>query len=141
MTFASPFMVRIPCLKSHTAWRCFNFGISLIWLLVCAAASRKATPLVKNRCASFGFSRTKRSPAVLATRTALAGGRTGCCARQRLVHDPADGASAASALSAATEATVNLTGGARRLISVQRRAHIRVAEHVTRTDDHGKQAR
>src|SRR5690242_11914326 len=56
--------------------------------------------------------------------------------RKRLVHDPPDGAGTAAALGAAAEAAINLTGAARAIGGVQRRPHIRVAEHVARADDH-----
>ena len=44
--------------------------------------------------------------------------------RQRLVHDPPDGARAPPALRAAAEAAVDLTGRARRLSAVDRRADV-----------------
>src|SRR5262245_7280639 len=75
-----------------------------------------------------------RQVAVLTVRAALAGSAAG--RSERLVHDPPDGAGTTSALGAAAEAAVDLARGARRLGSVQRRAHIRVAEYVTGTDDH-----
>src|SRR5262249_14038653 len=61
------------------------------------------------------------------------GGRAG---RERLVHDPADGAGAAAALRAAAETAINLASAARAIGRVQRRPHIRVGDHITRTDDH-----
>jgi hypothetical protein len=78
------------------------------------------------------------SAAVLAARAALAGGGAG--SHDRLVHDAADGSRATAALGAATEATIDLAGGARRLLRAQRRAYILVGQHVARTDDHWKAA-
>src|SRR5262245_15914731 len=49
---------------------------------------------------------------VLSARAARAGGAAG--SRDRLVHDPADGARATSALGAAAETAANLTHGTRR---------------------------
>src|SRR5216684_9306358 len=72
---------------------------------------------------------------VLAARTALASG-----GRQRLVHDPPDGARAPPALGAATEAAIDLAGRKRRLLGAERRAHVFVGQHVARTDDHGNPA-
>ena len=72
--------------------------------------------------------------AVPAARTALAARAAG--SRQRLVHEPADGACAAPALGAAAEAAIDLSGGARRSFSAERRAYVVVGQHVARTDDH-----
>src|ERR1700690_2954376 len=56
---------------------------------------------------------------------------------QSLVHDAADGASAASALRAAAEAIVDLARGARRRFARrQGGAHVMVGEHVTGADNH-----
>src|SRR5262249_24366079 len=60
--------------------------------------------------------------------------------RDRVVHDAPDGARAAAALGAAAETAIDLPGGARRLLGADRRAHVVVAEHVARTDDHGRSA-
>src|SRR5215510_5895874 len=76
--------------------------------------------------------------AVLSARAACAGGAAG--SRDRLVHDPADGARATSALGAAAEAAINLTGGARRSRRTQRCPHVVVGQHVAGTDDHGSPA-
>src|SRR5580704_9759524 len=66
----------------------------------------------------------------------------GCRGCQRLVHDASDGAGAAPALGAATEAMINFTGGTRATFAGRKRAaHVVVREHVTRTDDHGTTAR
>ena len=48
-----------------------------------------------------------------------------------------NGARAAAALDAAAEATIDLAGGARRLFSTDRDAHVVVSQHVARTDNHG----
>ena len=56
--------------------------------------------------------------------------------RQRLVHDPPDGAGASSALGAAAEAAIDFAAGPRRILAGQGRANIVVGQHVTRTDDH-----
>ena len=55
---------------------------------------------------------------------------------QRFVHDPADGADAASALGAAAEAPIDLTGGPRRFCPGERRADVVVGQHVAGTNDH-----
>jgi hypothetical protein len=56
---------------------------------------------------------------------------------QRLVHDLANGARAATALGAAAEASVDLPCRARtRGISGAGRANVLVAQYVTRTDNH-----
>lgn len=62
----------------------------------------------------------------------------GCRSRgKRLVHDAADGARATSALSAAAEAMVDLTGGPRGGVArAQRCAHVVVGEDVAGADDH-----
>src|SRR6516162_4682432 len=57
--------------------------------------------------------------------------------RDRVVHDAADGARATAALRAAAEAAIDLPGGSWRLLGADRRAHVVVAQHVARTDDHG----
>src|SRR5262245_63280882 len=72
--------------------------------------------------------------ALRSARAAAAGRRDG------VVHDAADGARAAAALGAAAEAAIDLTGRPRRLLGADRRAHVVVAEHVARTDDHGRSA-
>ena len=60
--------------------------------------------------------------------------------RDRLIHDAADGAGASAALRAAAEATIDLTGGARRLRAADRRTDVAVTEHVAGADDHGRSA-
>jgi hypothetical protein len=76
--------------------------------------------------------------AMLSARAARAGRAAG--SRDRLIHDPADGPRATSALGAATEAAVNLTGGARRLRSGQHCPDVVVGQHVAGADDHGNPA-
>src|SRR5512132_4283289 len=71
----------------------------------------------------------------LRTARAAAAGR-----RDRVVHDAADGARATATLRAAAEAAIDLPGGARRLLGADHRAHVVVAQHVARTDDHGRLA-
>jgi hypothetical protein len=75
---------------------------------------------------------------VLAARAALAARSAG--ARNRFVHDPADRTRTASALGAATEAAVNLAGGARRSLRREGGPDVLVGQHVARTDDHGNPA-
>ena len=53
------------------------------------------------------------------------------------VHDLLDGQRAAAALRAAAEATIDLTGRARRARDAHRVSHIMVAEDVAGTNDHG----
>jgi hypothetical protein len=72
---------------------------------------------------------------MLAARAALAGG--GARSGNRLVHDATNGARTPPTLSAATKATIDLTGGARSLLGIEDRAHVMVAQHVAGTDDHG----
>src|SRR5207253_7429442 len=67
-------------------------------------------------------------------RAAGAGGR-----RSGLVHDAADGARATAALGAAAEAAIDLPGVSWRRLAAERRAHVVVAQHVARTDDHGEE--
>ena len=55
---------------------------------------------------------------------------------QRFVHDPADGADAASALGAAAEAPIDLTSGPRRFCPGERRADVVVGQHIAGTNDH-----
>jgi hypothetical protein len=56
---------------------------------------------------------------------------------ERLIHNAANGSGASSALRATAQATVNLTGRARRHgIAGERPAHILVAQHITGTDNH-----
>src|SRR5262249_32500818 len=71
----------------------------------------------------------------LRTARATAAGR-----RDRVVHDAADGARATAALRAAAEGGIELPGGARRVLGTDHRAHVVVAQHVARTDDHGRVA-
>src|SRR5215468_1083302 len=60
--------------------------------------------------------------------------------RDRVVHDAPDGARAAAALGAAAEAAIDLTGRPRRLLGADHRPYVVVAQHVARTDDHGRLA-
>src|SRR5207244_2287003 len=60
--------------------------------------------------------------------------------RDRIVHDAADGARATAALGAAAEADIDLPGRSWRLLGADRRTHVVVAQHVARTDDHGRLA-
>jgi len=59
--------------------------------------------------------------------------------RQRIVHDLADGARAAAAFGTASEAAIDLRGGARpRFGSMMHgRSHVMIGDHVAGTDDHG----
>jgi hypothetical protein len=65
--------------------------------------------------------------------------RFGACA-ESFVHDLLDGADAAAALGAAAEASVHLTGRARRLRSADGISHVVVGEDVAGTNDHGMKA-
>jgi hypothetical protein len=56
---------------------------------------------------------------------------------ERLVHDALDGARAPPALRTATQTSIDLPRGARRLWGSHDAADVLVAENVTRTDDHG----
>ena len=57
---------------------------------------------------------------------------------ERIINDGLDSARAASALGAATEATVNLLGVAGKVLrTLDGTADILVAKHVAGTDDHG----
>jgi hypothetical protein len=58
---------------------------------------------------------------------------------KRLVHDPANGAGATATLGAATEATINLSGRARRRFGLAGAANILVAQYVAGADDHAAQ--
>jgi hypothetical protein len=60
---------------------------------------------------------------------------------KRFVHDAADGARATSTLGAATEAMINLAGGARRIFAGRESAtHVLVREYVARANNHGWQS-
>jgi hypothetical protein len=74
--------------------------------------------------------------AVLAAGAALAAGTAGAGAGDGLVHDPADGARTATALGAAAEAAIDLTGGPRRFRAGERRADVVVGQHIAGTNDH-----
>jgi hypothetical protein len=76
--------------------------------------------------------------AVLAARAAVAAGVAG--AGDGFVHDAPDGACAASALGAATQAPINLAGGARRSLGRERGPNVLVGQHIAGTDDHGNPA-
>ena len=58
---------------------------------------------------------------------------------ERFVHDPPDGGGASSALRAAAEATVDLTGRTRTRFRRYRGADIVVGQNVARADDHVRQ--
>src|ERR1041385_1249578 len=59
---------------------------------------------------------------------------------QRLIHDLLDGASAAAALCAATETSINLPRRSRRhLRNAHRAAHVVVAQDVAGTNNHGRE--
>ena len=67
---------------------------------------------------------------------------TGGCGRaERLVHDLADGAGAAAALCAATEAAIDLSGRARTRLRRDGGADIVVGQDVAGADDHGRRSR
>ena len=57
---------------------------------------------------------------------------------ERFVHDLADGAGAAAALGAATQATIDLAGGAGTLFRLTGGPNILVAQYIAGTDDHGR---
>src|SRR2546429_9163185 len=78
---------------------------------------------------------SKADLVALQTARAAAAGR-----RDRIVHDAADGARATAALGAAAEAAIDLPGRSWRLLGADCRAHVVVAQHVARTDDHGRLA-
>jgi len=71
-----------------------------------------------------------------------AAGTTGLRASaERLVDDGLDRARATSALGAATEAAIELLGIAGKLLilrTLDGTAHVAVAKHVARTNDHGE---
>ena len=59
---------------------------------------------------------------------------------KRFLDDGLDGARAAAAFGAAAEATVDLLGMTHRVVGVSDGgAYIVIAQHITGTDDHGKQ--
>jgi hypothetical protein len=72
-------------------------------------------------------------------RTGRAADRT-AGADQRFVHDPPDGAGATAALSAASQATVNLPGGARPLRGTAGRAHVAIAQDIAGANNHRNSA-
>ena len=75
---------------------------------------------------------------MLAARAAPA--RRAAGARDRLVHDPADGARATPALGATAKAMVDLPRRSRNVLARrQRRTHIVVREHVAGTHNHGRE--
>jgi len=55
---------------------------------------------------------------------------------KRLVHDSADRAGTAAALRIATEAPIDLPGGAGRRRCLHGRTHVVVGQDIARTDDH-----
>lgn len=59
-----------------------------------------------------------------------------CTGPKRLVHDLFDGACTAAALSAATEAAIDLSGGARQIFG-HGITDVVVGQDVTGTNDHG----
>ena len=75
------------------------------------------------------------SAAVLAGRVTLVVSIAG--ARDRLVHDPADGGRAPPALGAAAKAAIDLASRCRRSLGGEYGADVVVAQYVARTDDHG----
>jgi hypothetical protein len=65
-----------------------------------------------------------------------------CAGAERFIHDFLDGAGAPAALSAATEASVDLPGRARRhLRNAHGGADVVVGEDVAGTNDHGMEER
>jgi hypothetical protein len=61
---------------------------------------------------------------------------------ERFIHDAANGSKAPSALRAAAQAAMHLSGGPRRCgITRQRPADVVVADHVAGTNDHRRQPR
>src|SRR5215469_5071668 len=121
MTLASPCMVRIPDSSGRITDR--RSGMS----------PKRAGATRGDR----GHARPKRRLSnddlvALRSACAAAAGR-----RDRVVHDAADGARATAALGAAAEAAIDLPGGSWRLLGADHRAHVVVAQHVARTDDHG----
>src|ERR1700751_1504396 len=62
-------------------------------------------------------------------------------AGKRFIHDAADGARTAPALGAATEAVIDLSGGAWDVLAGRhRRAHVAIREHVAGTHNHCRRA-
>jgi hypothetical protein len=72
---------------------------------------------------------------MLPVRTTLAAGCNGA-STERFIHDAPDGAGTPPTLCATAEAAIDLSGGARRLGMVERRAHVVIAQHVAGTDNH-----
>jgi hypothetical protein len=69
-------------------------------------------------------------------------GRCRVGSRQRLIHDAADRTGTAAALGAAAKAAIDLAGRPRRGLTGRERAtYVLVRKHVTRADNHGRQAR
>src|SRR2546429_113697 len=61
--------------------------------------------------------------------------------RERVGHDPLDGASAAAALDAAAKTAINLSGRAWLLSDTRyRAAYVVIAQHIAGTDDHDVRA-
>src|SRR5437868_7435712 len=98
-------------------------------IIRCSSADRRSPLIERKRRLS------KADSAAVPVARATAAGH-----RDRFVPDAADGARAAAALDAAAETAIDLAGGARRLAATERRAHVLVAQHVARTDDHGRLA-
>src|SRR5262245_66255552 len=78
---------------------------------------------------------SNRSP----VRVTITASRRVCA--ERLVHDAPDGAGASPALRAASEAAVDLAGGARRSGGGRYGANLMIAQHVAGADDHGDGSR
>src|ERR1051326_1390381 len=84
------------------------------------------------RVASASITGAPRSPPSAAV------GAAGAVA-ERLVHDAPDGARATSALRTAAEAAIDFARRARRNVRCgDRGPHLRVAQYVTGTNDHGE---
>src|SRR6516162_9212844 len=121
MTLASPCMLRIPDSSGR------DRRPSIENVAKCAGATRGESPPAGGK--------RRLSKADLVARPAARAAAAG--RRDRVVHDAADGARATAALGAAAEAAIDLPGAARRLLGADHRAHVVVAQHVARTDDHG----
>src|SRR5262249_45246442 len=104
----------------------------------CRARTRPCGAYPQPRMQLSNADLSAAASAALVARTALPGGHAS--PGDRLVHDAADGAGAAAALGAATEAAIDLTGRARGSLGRERAAHVVVAQHIAGADDHGSGA-
>src|SRR5690606_28459452 len=94
--------------------------------------------------AAFATRRSAASPAVSAQNTKFSGfgvqraavADTGG-AFERLIHDAADRARAATALGAAAQATIDLARGTRTRLRPHRSANVVVGQYIAGANDHG----